>query len=417
MRFLYADSEPFAPMYDFIGALERFVTHGARVAQLDDEIRVLHGQAEQARQARRKSGGELDEFHTATMKRLEEKLPEGADPPCVEYVRKLTELASHVVEETKSTLAAAEEQDSQTEQREVGRRRAEIRGELEAFLTALRLKVLEVSVSMRLTETKNEMSAVFTHPDQIVTAFTLNAAKLPEWRQPRKVGEFAVGVELPVGVKRGWFSKSVHQERASIDDSIIGSFELEANRSEIRLRRKPAEKDTLAIVLQRADGRLTAEVHYLDDAEAEEQRTALDAAAVANLQRFWDGLLKGLGGAMAEKEKLQSVQFRGADVVEQDQAASFLRAVVALMAPIAAEIGRRTPNAAELILKLEKEGGRREEIYVRKADLAARLEPLAPGLRALFLPLGIIEAPRDSSPSVETGELAADDVLSQAEES
>lgn len=34
-------------MYDFIGALESFVTHGARVAKLDAEIRVLHEQGDE----------------------------------------------------------------------------------------------------------------------------------------------------------------------------------------------------------------------------------------------------------------------------------------------------------------------------------------------------------------------------------
>jgi len=418
MRFLYADSEPFPPGYDAIAAIERCVVHGARTIQLDDEIRVLHMQARSAREARRKAVQDLESFHASVMQVLGHNLQAPADSPAADYARRLADLASQLVEESKKSSAAAEEQDLQVERREVDRRRGELRAELEALLAAVRLPLVDVSVSMRMTDTRNELSAVFSHPGGIVAAFTLDTSKLAEWRQPRKVGEFAANVELPVSVKRGWFSKSVHHEKSVIDDSIIGSFDLGASRSAIRLRRKPADKDSLAIVLQKKDGQVTAELHYLDDPEAEEQRVPLDPPAVANLQRFWDGLLQALGPALAAREKLQSVTLAGQDVVAQDRGADLVDRLIAELAPIAMEIARRTPNASELILKLEKEGGRREELYVRKADLAARLQGLDPTQRARFAPLGILdESRRDSSPSVESAELAADDVLSQTEPS
>lgn len=412
MRFLYADSEPFPPMYDFIAALDSFVVHAARVVQLDAEIRTLRAQAEDARTARRKSEEELETFHKTTMKELEERLPEGADAAAQEYVRRLSEIAVQVVTDTKKTLSAAEEHDVQIERQEVGRRRTEVHGELQAFLTMLRLPVLDVHVSLQLTDNANELSAVFTYSNGIVAAFTLDAMKIAEWRQPRRVAEFATDIELPVGVKRGWFSKSVHQEKAVIDDLLIGSFNLEADRLEIRLRRKPTDKDTLELVLQREDGQVTAEVHHLDDPEAEGQRNPLDADAVANLTRLWAGLRQGLDTALTERKSMQSVEFRGADVVALDHGADFVRQVVALLAPVVTEISKRTPNTAELTLKLEKDGGRREEIYVRKADLASKLDALAPELRKVFSPLGIMtEARPDSSPFIETGELAAEDLI------
>jgi hypothetical protein len=60
-----------------------------------------------------------------------------------------------------------------------------------------------------------------------------------------------------------------------------------------------------------------------------------------------------------------------------------------MFAPIVAEIARRSPNALELSLKCETDGGRREELYLRKKDLVAKLEPLTPPARALFAPLAL----------------------------
>jgi hypothetical protein len=54
------------------------------------------------------------------------------------------------------------------------------------------------------------------------------------------------------------------------------------------------------------------------------------------------------------------------------------------------EIARRSPNASELSLKLENDGGKREEIYVKKEDLAAQLDALGPQEKALFSPLGLL---------------------------
>lgn len=247
MRYLYGDSDPFPPMYDFIGALESFVTHGARVAKLDAEIRVLHEQGMKARRARQKSSDELDQFHRTMMAALDKTLPADGDPAPIEYCRRLKEVAVQVVAETKKTIAAVEEQELQVERAEVERRRAEIFASLEASLSMLRLPTFDVSVRMRLVDGRNEMSAVFTHADDLVTSFQLNAGKLPDWRQPRKVSEFATGVELPVGIKRGWFSRSVQQELASLDDAFIGSFDLQKDRAEICLRKKATEKDSIAI--------------------------------------------------------------------------------------------------------------------------------------------------------------------------
>jgi len=416
MRYLYGDSEPFPPMYDFIGALESFVTHGARVAKLDAEIRVLHDQAQKAREARQKSSDELDLFHRRMMGALDKTLPADGDPAPIEYCRRLKEVAVQVVAETKKTIAAVEAQELQIERAEVERRRAEIFSSLESSLSLLRLPTFDVSVRMRLVDGRNEMAAVFSHADDLVTGFQLNSAKLPDWRQPRKVSEFATGIELPVGIKRGWFSRSVQQELASLDDAFIGSFDLQKDRTEICLRKRPTDKDSIAVLLERSEGKVSAQMHYLDDPEAEEHRAPLDAAATANLQRFEEGLRKGLAGVLTVKEKLLSVQHHGVDVIQQDECEGFIRNLVAFAAPIVAEIARRTPNAAELALKVEKEGGRREEIYVRKADLAKKLEILEPSQRMVFAALNLGEPPAaassDEQPTIESAVLGLEDIAS-----
>ena len=47
MRYLYGDSVPFPPQYDFLAALEVFCAQAARVVRLDAEMRALRKAAEE----------------------------------------------------------------------------------------------------------------------------------------------------------------------------------------------------------------------------------------------------------------------------------------------------------------------------------------------------------------------------------
>jgi hypothetical protein len=68
----------------------------------------------------------------------------------------------------------------------------------------------------------------------------------------------------------------------------------------------------------------------------------------------------------------------------------FIERLLRLLAPTVNEIARRSPNASELSLKTEDDNGRREEIYVKKDELAAHIEPLGEREKALFLPLKLL---------------------------
>jgi hypothetical protein len=99
---------------------------------------------------------------------------------------------------------------------------------------------------------------------------------------------------------------------------------------------------------------------------------------------------------VAHKERLLSVTLDGADVVEQDLVIAFVERLVQMFSPIVSEIARKSSNATELSLKREHDDGRREELYLRKQELAKRIEPLTAPARGLFAPLGL--APRAEQP-------------------
>src|SRR5204863_9063938 len=61
--------------------------------------------------------------------------------------------------------------------------------------------------------------------------------------------------------------------------------------------------------------------------------------------------------------------------------------LIANMAPVVQEIAARSQSPGELVLRRLLGGDRREEIFLSKAELKLKLEPLVEGNRALFEPL------------------------------
>jgi hypothetical protein len=268
-------------------------------------------------------------------------------------------------------------------------RRAEVRAALEGLLKVVRLPTLETRVSMKLVDGRNELACVLTNPDKIVTSFTLAATKLADWQHPRKVSDFAQGVDLPVGVRRSLFKRTVQQEMAKLDDYYLSSFEMRDDDCVMNLRKRPVDPDTLVFHLKRQDTQFFAEVHYPGDAEAGNLPGVMDAAAAQQLERLWQMIRADVAEAIGHKEKLMAVELNGRDVIEQEMITPFIMLLIKMMAPVVSEISKRSPNPAELSLKIENESGKREEIYIRKGDLLAKLEGLGPAERQAFATFGI----------------------------
>ncbi len=398
MRFLYGDTEPFPPQYDFLAALEAFMTNASRAVQLDAEVRGLREAAAAVEAKRAKSVEALAAFHQTRMRSLAQALPIDAEEPSRDYVRRLSELAASIVDTVNAASAQASELARQQLNAEVDRRRGEIRASVAAFLRVLRLPASSTHSSMRLHEGHNDLSATIVGDDGIAIAFALTTRDHPSWQVPRKVSDFAQGFDLPISVRKGWFSKGVQAGLAHIDDYVIGGFEIAGDAAEFHLRKKAGEKDTLVIDVKRGEGgKLSAEVHHPGDPEAEGHAGTLDADALGHLERLWEGLGAAAEDVSGHRERVLSVTMNGEDVVEHDHVGAFVEAVIRQIAPTVIEIAKRSSSTAELALKAESEKGRREELYVRKADLLKHLEPLAAAERAIFTPLALVPAATPSS--------------------
>jgi hypothetical protein len=401
MRYLYGDSVPFQLQYNFLTTLETFVTCAAQAVQRQFEIQQLMATAGEATAARTKSLEELEAFHRSVMGAVRSCATRITHPIAADYTRQVQEYAVRIVEEHRRNHLQATEREQLHAQGDIERRRAEVRAALETFLISARIPTVESRIAMRLENGHNEFTAVFTNPLKIVTSFKLSTEQVPAWHTPRRVSDFAQGVDIQIGVKRSWITRKVQPEVVELDDFIISGFELSIDAAQIRLRKRPDLRDALVFRIRRIDGELHAEVQRLEEeAAGEGPPSAPDAPDRVQLERLWQLLRAAVNDLLFSKERLLSVELDGVDVFENDQVLPFVHRLIKMFAPIVQEISRRSPSSLELSLKTEDDHGRREEIYLRKQELLSKLQPLSANARAVFAPLALTRDDSDVEISV-----------------
>ena len=394
MRFLYGDSAPFPLGYNFLATLEAFMAAATRIVQVEAESKGLGRQIEQVAAARVKGLEALEQFHTIVMRAVQDTAQKVQHQHALDYASKVAEFALQYVDEHRRATLNANERESAQLRAENERRMNDQRSQLDAFLKVARLPVNATKVTMRLVgdgsrEAHHEVRAVFDNPDGIQTAFTLSTAKSPAWLQPRKVSELVQGVELMVGIDKSWLRGTVSPKQVNVDDWIITQFDMSDDAFELTLRRRLAEKEALQFHVRRTEAGLGGMVQHPGVPGAESLPGTLSGADLAQLDKIWQALRLATRELIDHKEQLLAVNLDGQPVFEGGLVMPFIVRLVAMFAPTVREIAKRSPNEFELSLKMETDGGRREELYLRKEALVSKLQPLPSEGRAVFAPLGL----------------------------
>ena len=394
MRYLYGDSVVCSVQYDFLHAFETFVDAAVHTVRLDQEIARITAKADAAADARERALEVVEEFHRKSMSALEKLYEEYNEPNVAVYARQVREHAETVVEEASNNCKLAKEKQAKEQEAEFSQRRSELSGHIERFLKTELVPVVNSTVSMRLVDGQNQLTAVLSHEGGIMTTFTLTTAQIPAWQSPVRVALLVPGIELQLGIRKSWITGSVARSAVNLDEFVIGGFEIGEDHAEIRLRKRPEQPDGFVFKLAREDGNLTVDVERSDE---EGDRSAnLDREERLQIEELWTALRKKVDDAVRLRGKLLNVSFDGTDLFESRRLRPFVGQVVKSIAPIVQEVVAHSPNPAELSMKVETGEGRREEIYVRREALVAKMDSLDDEGRAVFEPMGLAGEPLTS---------------------
>jgi hypothetical protein len=394
MHYLYGDSTPFPLGYNFLMTLEAFMTASTRIVQLDLEGTTLAKQREDLAQNRVKGLEALEQFHNVVMRAVKDTAAKVHHQHALGYARAVADYATHYIEEHRRSTLTTNEHESIQLRTDNDRRGTEMRAQLEAFLKVARLPVHKTNLSIRVNldgkEARHSGTAAFEHPDGITTAFTIAPQRTTAWSTPRKVADFVQGVALRVGVEKSWLRGTVTAKELNVDDWTIMQIDLGEEAFELTLRRKLTEKEMLVFHIRREEnGMVTGTVEHPGVPGAEALPGTLGPQDAAQIERIWAALRTATRDVLEQKEQLINASLDGQPIFESGLALPFVVRLVAMFAPMVREITKRSPNEFELTLKVEGDGGRREELYLRKDALVSTLQPLPSRGRDVFAPLGL----------------------------
>ena len=396
MRYLFGDSVPFPPQHDFLASLEVCVDRAVTAVSFEGEAATALRRAEEGVTLRGRSISELEAIHAsivsaARLAATKDMVAGATATPAMDYASRVVQLAEATFVETKRSSEAQSERERADARALADQKRAQVRTAIESLLVSVRLPVSESRITMNFETDGCALRTALVHPEGIATSFALSIESAPEWKHARKVSDFAQGVTLPVGVKRSIFKRSVAPEPLALDELFLSGFDLGDDTCHIRLRKKVDQQDTLVFDVRRSEAGMYAEVHHPSEPDAEAQLPhVLDATDAAQLERLWTLLRSAAGPLQSQRARLLSATLLGRDVFEAALTTNLVVLVIKMIAPTVAEIARRSPNPGELSLKLEHDGGRREEVYLKKSVLVAKLDTVPLTERYVFEPLDLL---------------------------
>lgn len=397
-HFLYGDSEPFPGGYDFLAALRKFVGASSRALTLAHEADELERTLGDRAQEHMHAIDALQAFFDGLGDVIAERAARSGAPQTVgPYASQLLDQVEVLAAKAKASRAKDLDADQVDVTSRIRERRAEIRAVLSEYLLGDPLPVLSWALSLGLAGTSPHGQIILEHPGDLTTSFALDVARDAAWGRARKIGEIAPGLTMQVGFKKAFLRSSLHPDVVALDEMVIGALELGPDSMELHLRRKldaPRDSYVLTVDPDDATGTDIVKVTRFDerggDTDAPFTSQGEEAARVVDLAK----MLRGECGALiGRKKRLLSAQLDGHDVFERNLVTVLLQRISDRLAPTAAEVSRHSPNSNELSLKLERDDGRREELYLRKSDLVTMVAALPPEALTMYQRLAFLPLP------------------------
>lgn len=207
---------------------------------------------------------------------------------------------------------------------------------------------------------------------------------------PVRAEALVSGLEVHVPEERGWLSKKVKNVRHKVGRLYIARVVATGSRICIALRAEPRiasegydlivdagwESPRVLPVAAGGDTPTLMEAHDIDPDD--------DAA----VQELFAAVIEAADPLRAAPTQLLEASLDGVSLEQHDDPTELVDRLFELMGPTVRQIAEHSPQPDELVLKRSISGDRREEIYVTRSELVAKLEVLTPDQRARFSPLG-----------------------------
>jgi hypothetical protein len=194
-------------------------------------------------------------------------------------------------------------------------------------------------------------------------------------------------VTLPQTV--GWFTKRVEPAPVRLDSLMVLGASVDGPRGALLLGKNERSGILHAFDVDLASAVPRVQWRAPDDASVYDLSPE-DAVYVARLLRDVERRSRT---HPLQRTTMTEAVLQGRPVGEQDPSEVCMR-IMSLLAPVTREIARRSGAPGELVLRRNVDSGHRNEVFVTCAELLEMINTLPPSQRSAFAPLALDGAPR-----------------------
>lgn len=384
---LYGDATPFPHDVDYLEIVRDAVHCAVRLLQAQhsiDEARAAISASERTRLADR---ARLDRIGEGVRKSL---LIFETGERETRVVNRVRDAARMAIDEESSGIEAVAASEQGQRRGDIDQARVAAHRALEDFLRKHLLPESELTVAIRAEEEGHAGDATMLTPFGVRAVFRLELPQADDWQRHRRVGELAPGCELQVPHEAGWISKRVELQKVKLDKLFVTDALVQPQSVRVEARR--AFRSGSGYAVER--GEVGGSIHELSDDGSVKDTHAVESDDYALVERLLGTVRSELERLAGHRGALVSASFDGTPLTELDEPRAIASRLIAMLAPVANEIERRSGGNDELILRRDVADGRREEKYVKKAELRDLVCVLPIALRSAFEPLKLV--PRSS---------------------
>jgi hypothetical protein len=405
MSYLYGDSTTFPYDIDYIDLARHAVDCSMQLLSAQHAIASALAREETENQARNKEltrlGSIADAIETAltpflgaeseltvrAAARAMERARDSLDEARAEGERRAADAASHA-------------------QHVIQRASESAHRALEAFMVRHDVPETELGLSLQCSSEQGYGGEVsIRSPFGVNAGFALRIADGHPWARPRRVSDLVPGIEVHVPQPSGWISRRVEMAPIKLDRMFLNAVRVAGTELELVLRKSATGGSgyRCAVDLRGERGVLLAPLDETGNADADPP-LLLEHDDSARMLELAQRVLDSIHGLTAARGNMSSVAFDGQPLSEMEWPEGVALRLLGQLAPTVQEIARRSGAPGEWVLRRDVGGGRREELYVTKAELWERLLVLPPERRAPFVALGLTQpaAPASEPPSSGT---------------
>jgi hypothetical protein len=396
--YLFGDSSPSDLKIDYIEFLRDALDFSAQVLAADEAMRVGAARADVARRDGDAEAARLEALGAAQARAVEAfdaGLPDSPTSDCAKVlVRAGAEAVRAAVERVRSAVTADVGRIDE-ESRRAGERCSAALGvflkkhDLPGMWSELRLQQQGGSgyvarLYLRGLDVLRAVLELEISPGQLLSSVV-------------RVDKLMERLEVHAPESGGWLRKEVKLRPQRLDKEHITAFVHGGQETMIHLRTAADGSGVGYDLVLRGDEQPVS-LRRIGEA-GDLSPFDLDETDSSKVRELRDKLREETEELVHTRKALVEATVGEISLVEERNPRQLIERLVATMAPVVQEIGRRSLSPSELVLKRQTGDGRREEIFVARADLRRKLRGLNEATRALFAPLGLGEP----SP----GELAA----------